>query len=103
MSDHGAIELPDGQQIPWVRRRVTLEEIVTRWAALEGRSVRVVMSHVEHGERLLTEYVVPHLWLNTFLTEWLDEFGTGTEEILSVEPVPTVTVEGDPPDRWSRA
>ena len=92
MSDHGAITLPDGQEIPWVRHRLESEEWAYRRAQLEGKAVRVLMEHEEHGEQLLTEYVVPQVWLNMFLLEWLDEFGTGTEQIVSIEPVPTIAV-----------
>lgn len=93
MSDHGVISLPDDHEIPWVRRTVTPEELSHVQEELEGRWARVLMQHDEYGQQLLTEYVVPQRWLCAFLLEWLDEVGTGTEQIISVEAIPTITVD----------
>ena len=41
------------------QRASALEEIAAHQEALEGRSVRVLMTHVEHDEQLFTEYIVP--------------------------------------------
>jgi hypothetical protein len=86
MSDTGAITLPDGRRIPWARKRVTSDELKAREEEFRSRKVRVFMSHVEHGERLLTAYDVPQDWLEAFLTE-LEEVGTGTEEVIGIEVV----------------
>jgi len=73
---------------PWVEGPEGLEPRAGAPPGCAGmirtRKVRVFMTHVEHGERLLTAYDVPQDWLAAFL-DWCDEVGTGTEETMGIE------------------
>lgn len=86
MSDTGAITLPDGRRIPWARKRVTGDELRAREKGFKSREVRVFITHVEHGERLLTAYEVPQDWLSEFLN-WCDQVGAGTERVIGIQVV----------------
>jgi len=46
--------------------------------------VCVLLAHRQHGQQLLTEYLVPNAWRDAFLYELPDSPGEGTE-VVGVE------------------